>query len=387
MIYQFLLFMLVATQGCLRADVAFYSDKPETRYIFLDDQIKRIVKKQASTHSDSVPLTALCQTIDEEKHVVPSQLFCAAVQDMKTCTEQESAAISHYQEQIASNNPDVVLTADEVRKKCKRFNKLCVKKDVLICGNLTVCCPSPSIVCDPGVGPRGATGATGATGDPGITGFTGNDGARGALGLLGTTGNTGPDGLTGLTGFTGFTGTQGNTGNTGNTGASGITGFTGFTGPQGATGIGEADQALAYIYSTGATSISGGSGFTGSTAIPFDTNAVLVGILHNPGSTDIVIQRTGTYEITYNINSAQTNQLALYQNSTFIGGSRYFSGSVSKQNNGSVIIQLNAGDVITLRNETTPEIATPTTITLNPQAGPNPAITNVSAAILIRQFA
>lgn len=363
MIYQFLLFMLVATHSCMRADVAFYSDKAETHYIFLDEHIKRIIKKQGEAHSDSVALTALCQTIDEEKEVVPSQLFSAAVLDMKTCTAEESAALTHYQEQITHNNPAIVLTADEVRRKCKRFNKLCVKKDVLICGNLTVCCPSPSIVCDPGVGPRGGTGATGATGDPGITGFTGNPGARGALGVLGTTGNTGPAGATGLTGFTGF------------------------TGPQGATGIGEADQALAYIYSTGVTSISGGSGFTGSTAIPFDTNAVLVGILHNTGSTDIVIQRTGTYEITYNINSAQTNQLGLYQNSTFIAGSRYFSGSVSKQNNGSVIIQLNAGDVITLRNETTPDISTPTTITLNPQAGPNPAVTNVSAAILIRQFA
>ncbi|MFZ5953472.1 MAG: BclA C-terminal domain-containing protein [Candidatus Dependentiae bacterium] len=387
MIYQLFVIMLIAISYCARADLTFYSDKPETQYVILTDEIKHIIKKQADANDQSIALKALSQSIEEEKNVVPSQLFSAAVHDMNSCSEADLVAVAHYQEQIAHNNADIVLSATEVKKQCKRFNKVCVKKDVLICGNLTVCCNAPNIVCDPGVGPRGATGPTGATGDPGITGFTGNQGAAGARGLQGATGNTGPQGITGDPGFTGFTGAQGNKGNTGNTGANGITGLTGFTGPQGATGIGEADQALAYIYSSGATSISGGSGFTGSTAIPFDTNAVLVGILHNPGSTDIVIQRTGTYEITYNVNSAQINQLALYQNSTFIAGSRYFSGSVSKQNNGSVIIQLNAGDVITLRNETTPEIATPTIITLNPQAGPNPAVTNISAAILIRQFA
>ncbi|BDC34753.1 hypothetical protein Noda2021_07110 [Candidatus Dependentiae bacterium Noda2021] len=234
------------------------------------------------------------------------------------------------------------------------------------------------------MGARGLQGTTGNTGPDGQTGSTGFTGVAGAQGAAGETGQTG---FTGFTGLTGLLGLQGSIGAQGNPGPTGFTGFTGFTGPQGATGIGEADQAFAYIYSSGATSVTGGSGYTGSGPINFETNSALVGLLHTPGTAEIVIQRSGTYEITYNINSTSANQLALYQNSTFIAGSRYFSGSAAKQNNGSVIVVLNAGDVITLRNETIPNIATPTTLTLNPTAGPNPAVTNISAAIIIRQFA
>lgn len=298
-----------------------------------------------------------------------------------------------------------------LKSSCKRFNKLCVKGNALICGSLNVCCNVHGTSLDPIIGPAGTignTGATGFTGDTGVTGFSGSLGARGLQGVTGATGQPGTTGATGFTGSdgtdapTGFTGNTGQNGATGDTGTSGLdgargvigltgptgfTGFTGFTGPQGQTGLGEADQAFAYLYSTAATSVSGGSGFAGSTAVPFDTNAELVGFAHVPGSGEIIIERTGLYEVTFTVTSVTNNLLALYQNGTFIAGSRYWAGSSNKQNSGTVVVQLNAGDVLTLRNETTPNIGTPTTLTTNPSAGPNPAIINVCASILLRQFA
>lgn len=266
------------------------------------------------------------------------------------------------------------ITFDQARATCKCFNRLCVKGNVLICGNLTVCNQMCGVSCDPSNGNPGATGNTGPTG---ITGFTGNDGARGARGAQGITGNTGPQGATGLSGFTALTGAQGATGFTGNDSV-GTTGFTGFTAPTGPSGLSEGDGSFAFIYTTGATSITGGSGFTGAGPVPFSTAYAITGISYTPGSAQITILNSGIYEISYTVTSPNASQFALYQNTIPIEASRYFI-STNQQLHGQTVVPLHAGDVITLRNETTPNIATPTTVNLVSNSD------SVTASILIIQ--
>ena len=89
-------------------------------------------------------------------------------------------------------------------------------------------------------GPMGATGPTGATGATGPTGSTGPTGPEGLQGIPGATGPQGIQGIPGNTGpmgNTGTTGATGPTGSTGPTGPEGLQGIPGATGPQGIQGI------------------------------------------------------------------------------------------------------------------------------------------------------
>lgn len=356
------------------------------RYVYIDDVFKSVLLN-APNCSDLPALKALIECIDQNISIVPIDVARQALLDLKSDNPDEIECLLH---KIEASDPELVIDTETARKRCKQFNKLCVRGNVLICGNLLVCKQICGITCDPSSGNPGPTGNTGPTGAPGTTGFTGNQGALGARGLQGATGDTGPQGATGLTGFTGLAGNPGAQGDTGITGITGFTGFTGFTGPQGASGLSEADQAFAYIYGTGATSVTGESGFTGSAAVPFETNGAIVGITHVPGSGEIMIERTGTYEITFNVNSSTANLLGVWRNNTPLitnSGSRFYSGSAGKVNSGTVVANLIAGDVITVRNETISIINNPPALLLNPSAGPNPAVTNITASILIRQFA
>ena len=193
------------------------------------------------------------------------------------------------------------------------------------------------------LGPTGATGATGATGPSGgETGATGPTGATGATGPTGPTGPTGIDGDIGPTGPTGPTGPSGGeTGATGPTGATGADGETGPTGPTGAdgdigptgpTGPTGADGDIGATGPTGPTGADGDIGPTGPTGADAEivtansmsaqnteetTYAVIVagtlvdlpnnqnldGFTANGTDTIFTVPETGTYLITYQINT------------------------------------------------------------------------------------
>lgn len=233
-------------------------------YIVLDETFQNLIKikHEDDMCSDSIP--AVYDFIDHNNCVIPAAISYQALLDLGDADDSVYELIN----KIKTNDPDVVSDDKTARNKCKRFNAVCVRGNALICGNLTVCgntCVDPI---NAAVGATGNTGATGFTGDAGFTGFTGALGARGPQGttggvgrpgITGATGFTGSDGINAQTGFTGNTGSQGATGPVGlsaangaqgavgATGPTGFTGFTGFTGPQGQTGLGESDQAFAYI--------------------------------------------------------------------------------------------------------------------------------------------
>ena len=231
-------------------------------------------------------------------------------------------------------------------------------------------------------GPTGATGATGTTGPTGptgingVTGPTGPTGATGATGIAGPTGPTGINGVTGPTGPTGATGADGAIGPTGPTGADGVTGP---TGPTGATG---ADGAIGPTGPTGATGADGAIGPTGPTGADGTANLNAYGGLYNntPQAINLTLGGTtqlplpsnmpsqnvtytpansitapvaGVYEINYftNISAAlgTTVTMSVRRNGTAIPDatiSRALSVGVGSIYNGSIIIDLNAGDVI-----------------------------------------
>ena len=234
-------------------------------------------------------------------------------------------------------------------------------------------------------GPNGATGATGATGPTGPTGatgfsITGPTGPTGATGVTGATGITGPTGITGATGasITGPTGVTGPTGPTGPTGADGIdglsitgptgaTGATGVTGPTGATGITGPTGPIGPTGPTGADGTANLNAYGGlynntpqtinltlggTTQLPLPSNMPSQNVTYTPANS-ITAPVAGVYEINYftNISAAlgTTVTMSVRRNGTAIPDatiSRALSVGVGSIYNGSIIIDLNAGDVI-----------------------------------------
>jgi hypothetical protein len=195
-----------------------------------------------------------------------------------------------------------------------------------------------------------------------------SDCRKGPQGILGPLGPTGSTGFTGLTGPTGPTGPIGDPGAIGPTGPAGTTGPTGPTGPtgaigpagaQGATGIqGAAATFFDYagLYTTTTQSIPNGGALVTfeNQSSPFSPN----GSFTQSGTSTLLINSTGTYVVDYMATiSGTAASLQLLQNGSIIIG-----GAALGQNNnlpspepwigGEVIVNLNAGDTLSMNIET-----------------------------------
>ena len=227
----------------------------------------------------------------------------------------------------------------------------------------------------------GAIGPRGPQGTPGITGPTGATGPTGLQGITGPTGPTGPaGGETGATGPTGATGAMGATGATGPIGPTGPTGADGAAGPIGPTGATGADGAAGPIGPTGPTGADGAAGPTGPTGVanlnaygglynatpqtlnltiggttqlPIAATMPLKNVTYSTPANTITVANAGVYEINYytNLSAAlgTTVTLSVRRNGTAIPQatlSRVLAVGVGSLYNGSVLVALNAGDVI-----------------------------------------
>ncbi|MGW1894501.1 hypothetical protein ACWCP6_30295 [Streptomyces sp. NPDC002004] len=208
-------------------------------------------------------------------------------------------------------------------------------------------------------GLNGLNGQTGPTGPAGLNGLNGNTGPTGPAGLnglngqTGPTGPTGPAGLNGLNGQTGPTGPKGNTGPTGPAGLNGLNGNTGPTGPTGAAG--NSVHAGGSIYATTNQTIpSGGSG----TQITFDQQEYTDNTTFNPLTSSLTVNVTGRYLVRGQLYWS-FNQAAFQDHEIFISVNGVPAVAIDDQGTAdsgigfiaqeaSAIVQLNAGDVLTL---------------------------------------
>lgn len=192
----------------------------------------------------------------------------------------------------------------------------------------------------------GATGATGATGPVGATGATG------ATGPVGATGATGPVGVTGATGATGPVGATGPAGATGPVGATGATGDTGATGPAGPATNGLA--AYGGLYSTSTATVA----LTASTPVTLTLGSQMPVLNETYGANSITVDEEGDYEINYgllgSVDPASTITISVNVNGTPEASatiSQDFITGTARSMNGSTIVSLDAGDVVTLTVE------------------------------------
>jgi hypothetical protein len=266
---------------------------------------------------------------------------------------------------------------------------------------LQACLAAPATGCDSGNTTLGATLSTalntfvvnhgafsGLSGSTGRVAFFGSvtvapvdgiDGAAGSAGLTGAQGATGAAGATGATGAAGANGAAGATGATGDTGATGAQGPAGVQGVQGATGAAGADGTAgtieyAHVYNDNAQVVAI------EADIAFSNNGVSTsGFTHVPATTAIVVNTAGIYEIFWVVSTVEPSQLALAVNGTPVASAIFGSGQGTQQNNGQALVELAAGDVLTLRNH-----SSPSALTLQTLAGGTQ--TNVNVSLMIRKL-
>ncbi|MEK8198437.1 MULTISPECIES: hypothetical protein [Lysinibacillus] len=117
--------------------------------------------------------------------------------------------------------------------------------------------------------------------------------------------------------------------------------------------------------------------------VTFNTNGNITPagfVTHVPGTAPIIINQTGTYLITYELNvGGGPNAFALFNGDNQIAGSNYGDSTGNSTKNGQVITTLNASDVLTLRNINVNPVTLLNSITLGTQV--------ISASIVILRLA
>jgi len=114
--------------------------------------------------------------------------------------------------------------------------------------------------------------------------------------------------------------------------------------------------------------------------ILFDANGPLSNINHTPNSATISVVSAGVYYITFSVSGTEANQFDIFVNGVQILSAIYGSGAPTQQNNGSVILNLNAADTLTLVNN-----ASSAAVTLGSVVGGTNA--NVTASVTILKIA
>jgi hypothetical protein len=217
-----------------------------------------------------------------------------------------------------------------------------------------------------------------ATNDRGsASGPTGPIGSRGGQGAIGPNGSDGSTGATGAQGPTGFQGPTGPTGPTAATGPTGPSGTDGATGADGATGPTGAIAGLAYgqVYNVSAQTVGA------ETAVVFDTLGPANGFVHSINSNDLVALDGGTYLIRFSITAAEPNQFTVFVNGAPIDASTFGSASADQQNNGLVVVDLQAGDSLALVNHSSAG-----SVTLSTAIAAGGTATNVNASLFAQQL-
>ena len=165
----------------------------------------------------------------------------------------------------------------------------------------------------------------------------------------------------------------GPTGPTGPTGPAGATGATGPTGPTGAS----TTPVYAYVYELATIA---DATVVGGADIPFSNLGPALSITHTPGTTTITIPSTGAYQINFgvSITAGIGSSIAVAVNGTVNPSTNTAFLVAVGEIFGSCILDLNAGDIITLRNNS----AIPLTMNLAPSVGASIAIVLVNGNLI-----
>ena len=218
-------------------------------------------------------------------------------------------------------------------------------------------------------GPVGAAGPAGPAGPQGVAGPPGAQGAAGADGVAGPAGPVGPTGAQGPAGPAGPIGPAGVQGPAGADGAEGPVGPVGPVGPAGPAG--SALSSYAYIYNVGFQVVPIGA------SIVFDSAGPSAGVTFLPSTSFIAVQTSGVYDVAFHVSGIEPNQFAVFVNGAPAPGAVFGSGAGTQQTHGRVLLQLAAGDTISIVNH-----ASAAAVSLQSFAGGTQSNVNASVTLL-----
>jgi hypothetical protein len=155
-------------------------------------------------------------------------------------------------------------------------------------------------------------------------------------------------------------GPPGPTGDTGPAGETGLPGPQGPAGPQGPPGLPGETQAVAFGSFFHQADILSAT-VPGDADLPFFNNGATLDIDHFPGSTTFVVFDAGVYAIDYHVSviSGEGSQVAVAVNGLVVPDSAVDVLTSPGQVGGSLMLSLNAGDVVTLRNNSAVALTMP----------------------------
>lgn len=205
------------------------------------------------------------------------------------------------------------------------------------------------------VGPRGTQGPQGPAGEPGENGVNGINGTNGDVGPLGPQGPQGAQGPFGPSGSDGERGPQGPTGATGTPGSAGSVGTTGPAGAPGAQGT------IGPIGPTGPTGLFYGGAYVVNTAPQNNPSVPPGGQIIQPiplaqfgtvvaAGNGIAVGVTGSYYCLYTCSTNTPVGVMLQRNGTPMPTSAFAVFVSGDTIVGRCILQLTAGDVVTMHN-------------------------------------
>jgi hypothetical protein len=176
----------------------------------------------------------------------------------------------------------------------------------------------------------------------------GSSGAHGSIGKTGAKGSTGAQGLTGGGGATGAAGPAGANGSTGAAGPTGATGATGTAGAPGATGpTGPAVVSqYAYVYNLTSQTVAQ----YGTVVFGYNGD-ISSGFVHAAGTSQIVVNAAGEYEVSFSVDSIEPIQFSVSRNGAPVPGTNFGSSSGEQETGGTVILSAAAGDVLAVLND------------------------------------
>ena len=114
-------------------------------------------------------------------------------------------------------------------------------------------------------------------------------------------------------------------------------------------------------------------------AVRFDSNGVILGVAHDPGTAEIRIVMAGVYTIAFSLSGAEPSQFGVFVNGQVVLGAVFGSGAGAQQNNGQITVALAAKDVVTVVNFGSAAAVTLPSFTGGKQA-------NVNASISIQKI-
>ena len=160
-------------------------------------------------------------------------------------------------------------------------------------------------------------------------------------------------------------------------GPPGVTGATGPVGPTGPPGINGTNAVLEYahIYNLAAGTVAI------EADILFDSNGpITAGFTHLLGTSSIIINSAGVYQISFGVSGVEPNQFAVFRNGAPVAGGILGSGAGTQQNHGQVLVVAAAGDVITIRNHSSAAAVTLQTLAGGTQINANALVVIIKLA-------